>query len=536
MTFTPAMCWAKPNIVFILSDNQSYYEMSCHGHAQVKTPNIDALAKDSVEFTHFYAEPFCSPTRTVLMTGRHAMRSGVFTTISGRSIMHRNDTTLPDILQKNGYHTAIFGKWHLGFSYPYRPQDRGFDEVFIHGGGGVGQMEDYYGNTLFDTTFIHNGKVTPSKGYCTDILFDRAMDYVEHHKDRPFFCFVSTPVTHSPHHGPKELVARLKKEGLTGNVELFGQVMNLDMNIGRMTKKLEELGLADKTLYVFASDQGMSDRGAPHGDNRMSLAHDPAQHAPLFIRLPGGKRYTCDRLTGAVDLFPTFLDYCGIDSPVAMDGMSLLPLLKGGDWPKDRTLIIQCPRSRTATKWKNASVKTERWRFTNGKHLYDIKADPRQKTDVAAQHPEVVNQLTAAYEAFWASMPNQSDTLSRHLLGARECPEVVLNGMDWYKGASPWNKGAFKSNANGAWAVTVLRDGHYTFECRIFPREAGKPMGLTSATLKIGDVEKEVAVDAAATHAMIEVDLKAGNYDLETVLRGSRGKPRGALFVYVTAP
>lgn len=523
----------RPNIVFILSDNQSYYEMSCHGHSEIKTPNIDALAKQSVEFTHFYAEPFCSPSRTVLMTGRHAMRSGVFTTIGGRSIMHRNDTTLPDILRKNGYHTAIFGKWHLGFSYPHRPQDRGFDEVFVHGGGGVGQMEDYFGNTLFDTTFIHNGKVSPSTGYCTDTLFDRAIDYIEQHKDEPFFCFVSTPVTHSPHHGPKGLVARLKAEGMTGNVELNAQVMNLDMNIGRMTSKLDELGLSKKTLYLYASDQGMSDRGAPHGGNRMSLAHDPAQHAPLFVRLPGGTPYVCDRLTGIVDIFPTLLDYCGIAPDVETDGMSLMPLLRGGSWPDDRTLIIQCPRSRNATKWNNASVKTERWRFTNGRELYDIKADPRQKTDVASQHPDVVKKLTAAYEKFWASMPDQNDTLSRHLLGAEECPEVVLNGMDWYKGSSPWNAGAFRRPSNGVWAVTVLRDGLYEFECRIFPRESNRPNGVASATLKIGETQKTVAVDADAKHATIRMDLKAGDYDLETLLEGEGGKPRGALFVYV---
>jgi arylsulfatase B len=529
----PALHAAKPNVVFILSDNQSYYEMSCHGHEQIKTPHIDAFAKQSVEFTHMYAEPYCSPSRTVIMTGRHAMRSGVFTTISGRSIMHRKDTTLPDIMKKNGYHTAIFGKWHLGFSYPYRPEDRGFDEVFIHGGGGVGQMEDYYGNTLFDTTFIHNGKVAPSKGYCTDTLFDQAMDYVEKKKDGPFFCFVSTPVTHSPHHGPKELVAKMKADGMQGNLELFAQVENLDMNIGRMIKKIDDLGLAKNTLVVYASDQGMSDRGAPHGGNRITQAHDPAQHIPFFARLPGAKPYTCDRLTGIVDFFPTVLDYCDIDIPAGGDGTSLMPLLTGGTWPKDRTMVTQCPRSRSASKWKNAVVRTERWRFTNGKKLYDITKDPRQKTDIAAQHPEVVKQLTAAYDEFWASMPDQNETLSRHLLGAEACPEVTLNGMDWYKGASPWNRGAFKSSANGAWAVTVVNDGRYTFDCRVFPREADKPVGRTKAKLKIGDIEKESTIAESATHALFEVDLKAGEYDLETFLSGDKGKPRGALFVYV---
>ncbi len=527
----------KPNVVFVLSDNQSFYEMSCHGHAQIKTPNIDALAKESVEFTHFYAPPYCSPSRSVIMTGRHAMRSGVFTTVGGRSIMHRDAITLPDILKKNGYHTAIFGKWHLGFSYPYRPQDRGFDEVFVHGGGGVGQMEDYYGNTLFDTTFIHNGKVTPTKGYCTDTLFSQAMAYIESHRAEPFFCFVSTPVTHSPHHGPKELVAKLADDGLAGNLQLFAQVMNLDTNIGRIKKKLHDLGIADNTIFIYASDQGMNDRGAPHGDNRLGLAYDPSHHVPFFIRVPGAKPSVCRRLAGMIDFFPTILDLCGIETPDARDGVSLKPLLvKGGEkWPEDRTLIIQCPRGRTSKMWSNASVKTERWRLTNGEKLYDIKADPRQKKDVAKQHPDVVERLRAKYEAYWKEIPAQETTLSRHLLGAKECPEVVLNGMDWYRGATPWHSGAFRGRSNGAWPVTILRDGRYVFECRHYPREANRSAEATHAKLKIGETVRELELENNATFARFELDLKVGDYDLETFLSSAKGKPRGALFVYVSA-
>jgi len=528
------------NFVFILSDNQSFYEMSCHGHAQIKTPRIDKLAKQSIEFIRFYAPPFCSPSRSVILTGQYAMRSGVFTTIAGRSIMHRSQVTLADILKRNGYRTGIFGKWHLGFSYPYRPKDRGFEEVFVHGGGGVGQMEDFYGNTLFDTTFIHNDKVSPSKGYCTDTLFDQAMAYVTKHRNKPFFCFVSTPVTHSPHHGPKDLVAKLKTAGVTGDVELFAQVQNLDTNIGRMIDKLDELALAKNTVLIYASDQGMNDRGAPHGGNRLGLAYDPAHHVPFFVRMPGAKPRVVDRLTGMVDFFPTVLDLAGIKPPNKIDGLSLKPLLTGNlnAWPQDRTLIIQCPRSRTATKWKNASVKTDRWRLTNGDKLYDINADPRQKKDVAKDHPKVVTQLRARYEAYWADLPDQSTTLSRHLLGAEQCPEVVLNGMDWYRGASPWNRGAFRGSSNGAWAVTVTRDGRYTIDCYHYPREAGKPIEVSDqpgrARLKIGEIEKETEIEAGATHARFEIELKAGDYDLETWLPGPKKKARGALFVYIT--
>lgn len=533
----------KPNVVFILSDNQSYYEMSCHGHAQIKTPRIDRFAKEATEFTHFYAPPYCSPSRAVILTGRYAMRSGVFTTIAGRSIMHRSETTLPDIMKKHGYRTGIFGKWHLGFSYPHRPGDRGFEEVFVHGGGGVGQMEDYFGNTHYDTTFIHNGKVTPSKGFSTDTLFNRAMSWVEANRDKPFFCFVSTPVTHSPHFGPKELVAKLKAAGVQGDVGLFAQVQNLDTNIGRMLDHLDKLDLSKKTIVIYASDQGMNDRGAPHGGNRLGIPYDPAQHVPFFIRLPPAQNpgsadrpNVCDRLAGMIDVLPTLLDLCGIEPPEYYDGMSLKNLLLGHnlEHPKDRTLIIQCPRGRTATKWKNASVKTERWRLVDGAKLYDIKADPRQKKNVATSHQQVVKELREKYEAYWADLPDQATTLSRHLLGAKECPDVVLNGMDWYTGSSPWNSGAFRRGGNGAWPVTIVRDGRYVFDCRIFPREADKAMNATHAKVKIGEVVKEQAINTSDTRARIELDLKAGKYDLQTWLTVGK-KTRGSLFVYVTA-
>ncbi|MEK6235231.1 MAG: sulfatase-like hydrolase/transferase, partial [Planctomycetales bacterium] len=464
------------------------------------------------------------------------MRSGVFTTISGRSIMQRDQTTLADALKKHGYHTGIFGKWHLGFSYPHRPRDRGFDEVFVHGGGGIGQMEDYFGNTHYDPTFMHNGVPTPSKGFSTDTLFDRAMSYVETQRNEPFFCFVSTPVTHSPHHGPKDLVAELKAAGVTGDLGLFAQVQNLDSNIGRMLDKLDALGLAKNTIVVYASDQGMNDRGAPRGGNRLGIPYDPAQHVPFFIRVPGAKPGETNRLAGMIDFFPTVLDFCGVSLPDRCDGVSLKPLILGREkeYPADRSLIIQCPRGRTATKWKNVSVKTDRWRLVDGAKLYDVDADPRQKLDVAAEHPAVVTQLRETYEAYWADLPDQATTLSRHSLGAKACPQVVLNGMDWHVGSSPWASGHFRKPGNGKWAVRVERDGRYEFECRHYPREAQKAMGRTHAKIQIGDFVREQEIDPRAECARFEIDLKAGDYDLQTWLQAD-GKSVGALFVYVSA-
>lgn len=243
-----SFAWAAPkSVVFVLSDNQSYYEMGCHGHAAVKTPHIDKLAAESADFHHLYAPNYCSPSRAVILTGRYAMRSGVHDTIGGRSILHKDAVTLPEVLKKAGYHSGIFGKWHLGFSFPYRPEDRGFDEVFVHGGGGIGQMEDYFGNTHFSPTFIHNGEAVPCEGFSTDILFERAIAYIRARKEAPFFCYIPTPVTHAPHRGPADLVAELKQAGVA-NPELMAQIQNLDTNIGKLLAALNEEGLADDII------------------------------------------------------------------------------------------------------------------------------------------------------------------------------------------------------------------------------------------------------------------------------------------------
>gem|GEM_PF-3669075 len=167
----------------------------------------------------------------------------------------------------------------------------------VHGGGGIGQMEGYFGNSHFSPTFIHNGKVTPSKGNCTDVLFERAIAYIRANKTTPFFCFVSTPVTHSPHPGPAALVAELNAAGVTKDTELMAQIQNLDTNIGRLRAALDTEGLADNTLFMYASDQGISDRGAPHGGNRMRLGHDPAHHCPFMIRLPPTQRGNVGRVS-----------------------------------------------------------------------------------------------------------------------------------------------------------------------------------------------------------------------------------------------
>ena len=460
------------------------------------------------------------------------MRSGVHNTVGGRSILHRSETTLADILRQHGYATGIFGKWHLGFTYPYAPQFRGFEETFVHGGGGVGQLEDYFGNTLFDTTFLHQGRVTPSQGYCTDVLFQRAIDWIGDQR-KPFFAFIATPVTHSPHHGPRALVQELQDRGVTGNVELFAQIQNLDTNIGRLLKRIKDLGVRERTIVIYASDQGMNDRGAPHGDVRLGNQYDPAHHVPFMVRMAGVQPGVSQRLAGMLDVFPTLLDLCGIALPENVDGRSLRPLLLGEPgYPESRTLIVQCPRGRDAQKWAKSSVKTDRWRLVDGKHLFDIQSDPHMQHDVAEQYPQEVATLRAEYEAYWDSLAPQETTLSRHVLGSGEVAEVVLNGMDWYQGSQPWHSGHFRKPGNGRWAIEVVADGDYELDVYHFPREAKQAAQAKRARITIGPQSHERAMQLEDQFSRFHVSLARGKYDLQAWLeRGEQ--PTGALFVYV---
>lgn len=538
----------RPNVLLILTDNQSYFELGVHGHERLQTPNIDRLAAQSVDFRNFHAPPFCSPSRAALLTGRYAMRAGVHDTVGGRSILHRNEATLANYLGAGGYRTAIFGKWHLGLSYPYHPLERGFDEVFIHGGGGIGQMEDYFGNNHIDATWDHNGTMVKRKGYSTDVLFSEATRFIDESKSHPFFCFISTPATHTPWQVEPEALARIKARGVTATeneLKLFSMIENIDDNVGRLMSRLDEWGIAENTIVIFATDQGVRERGAPHPRyherrDEDNVAYDVNHQVFCMVRYsPVTRAGINTALTGIVDLTPTILDLCGLPKPGSLDGRSLRPLLTGaGEWEDERTLIVQCPRRRYREKWRNAAVKMGPWRLVGGNKLYDVAADPDQRRNVVADHPDVVARLTDTYERFWETLPSAQETLSRHILGAPQAPDVRLVCMDWYQGASPWHQLHLQRNkANGVWPVEIVSDGRYQFELRWYPREHPTPIGASMATLRVGHVTASQAIDPADDRVVFQLPLERGQYDLESVFLDPTAEEHpewGAYFVYVS--
>ncbi|MBC8877031.1 MAG: arylsulfatase, partial [Planctomycetes bacterium] len=397
-----------PNVILVLTDDQGYGDLACHGNPMIRTPNLDRLHAESVRLTDFHVSPLCTPTRAGLLTGKDPVRLGAWGTTWGRSLPSADAVTLGDVFAASGYQTGCFGKWHLGDSYPYRPRDRGFREVLIHGGGGVGQTPDYWGNDYFDDTYFHNGTPEKFQGYCTDIWFDAAMRFIEANRSGPFFAYIPTNAPHGPFNVAEKYSKLYSDDPNVPNAAFYGMITNIDENMGRLVEKLDALGIAENTILFFMTDNGTAAgfRGGKGFNAGMRGAkgslYEGGHRVPCFIRWPGGGLTgprDVDRLAAHIDVLPTLVDLCGLKTPegATFDGVSLAPLLLGqNDRLADREVFVQFRQSADPPeKWKGA-VMTERWRLVGGRELYDVDQDPGQNRNVAADHPEVVRRLRAA--------------------------------------------------------------------------------------------------------------------------------------------
>jgi arylsulfatase A-like enzyme len=282
-----------PNVVLVLTDDQGYGDLACLGNPILRTRNLDALYGQSVRLTDFHVSPTCSPTRAALMTGRYNNRTGVWHTVMGRSLLRRDEVTMADLFAAAGYRTGIFGKWHLGDNYPFRPQDRGFQEVLCHGGGGIGQTPDFWGNDYFDDTYWHNGVLEKSTGYCTDVWFDAALRFIESNRHRPFFAYVATNAPHSPYR-VAEKYSRLYAGQTVPNAGFYGMITNIDENVGRLMRTLQRLGLEENTILIFMTDNGTA-AGMQGGKGfnagmrgTKGSEYDGGHRVPCFLHWPAG--------------------------------------------------------------------------------------------------------------------------------------------------------------------------------------------------------------------------------------------------------
>jgi arylsulfatase A-like enzyme len=566
--------FSKPNVILIVTDDQGYGDLSCHGNPVLKTPNLDALHGESLRLTDYHVSPTCAPTRSAIMTGHFANRTGCWHTINGRSILRENEVTMAEVFREAGYATAMYGKWHLGDNYPSRAEDKGFTEVYRHGGGGVGQTPDYWDNAYFDGSYHHNGKMEPAEGYCTDVFFSQAKKFIKAQADKqqPFFVYLCTNAPHGPNHSPEKFSAPYSKLAAP-LANFFGMIANIDENVGSLRSFLAENGIADDTIFIFTTDNGTAAGSRIFNANMRAAKgseYDGGHRVPFFLHWPAKGWKTgrdIDRLTAHVDLLPTFIDLLDLPAPkgVNFDGTSIVPLLEGkvGDWP-DRVLVTDSQRVHTPVKWRKSAVMTDRWRLVNGAELYDIKSDAGQETDRAKDYPEIVQRLRNDYEKWWASMePSFSDDCEITLGNPAENP-AVLTAHDWMlpeEKMSPWNHSTIRSQKAerlGAWAVKIETAGRYRIGLRRWPVEADHPIAsdlppgkgvpgvaayrttpgvgfaAKTAKLNIAGKELEAAVPGAdATHVDFEVELPAGVTKLQGTFIAADGSELGSYYAVV---
>ena len=433
---------SKPNIILVMTDDQGYGDLACHGHPYLKTPNLDKLYSQSTRFTDFHASPTCAPTRAALMSGRAPFKNGVTHTILERQRMTLKATTIAQVLKTAGYTTGIFGKWHLGDADPYQPSNRGFDESFIHGAGGIGQ--NYPGtesnppnNGYFDPAIKHNNNTfVRTKGYCTDVFFKQSLAWIKQCSDqkKPFFAYLSTNAPHGPfivadkYKAPylgKGAAAKGKKGKRKDNSAAFyGMIANIDENMGVLMQKLDEWELTENTLLIFMTDNGSSAGNYSCGmKGKKGSANEGGSRVPLFMRLPGKIKPATDiaRLTRHYDLFPTLATIAGATIPdnLELDGRSLLPLIDDpkATWPDRYTVFHQGRWNKKGAagrwgqgntdpdkaKYKGFAVRNEAWRLV-GDALYNIDKDPGETTDAAQQYPEIAATMRKKFDAWWTDV------------------------------------------------------------------------------------------------------------------------------------
>lgn len=571
--FTAVKAGDKPNIIIVITDDQGYGDLGCNGNPYIKTPTLDSFSEDAVCFTNFHVSTTCAPTRGALMAGRHTNRLNVYHTIAGRSLLLEDEIILPQVLGMNGYTSGMFGKWHLGDNYPYRPGDRGFSEVVRHGGGGICQLPDYWGNDYFDDYYWHNEMPEKYEGYCTDVFFNEAMQFIEKNQENPFFCYISTNAPHGPLNVPEHYLDMYSHmDNLPEKQKRFyGMITNIDDNFKRLEKHLDQLGLTMNTILIF-----MTDNGTAYGHRIFNAGmrgskvseYDGGHRVPFMIRWPDGKLTGGKKLGQLVahfDVLPTLVDMLDLDfTPVKpLDGISLKPLLMGKEegWP-NRVLYVDTQREQNLVKYRRYSVMDKDWRLVNGSELYKIKEDPGQSNNIIGQHPEVAARLALAYEQWWESIMAEgvSERYAYIKAGTKYENPVRITSHDLLTGdwGFAWHQygAASASQAAGRWKLEIVSGGDYAISLRRFPRESGlaintsfpaaeKPRrleeampesrnpGFEEAFLYIADFRKTLKINQGDEEVTFKMKLPEGKFDMEAKLVDAEGRIYPAYAVYI---
>ena len=499
----------QPNIVIVMTDDQGFPEISAHGNPILQTPNLDSLHRMSLRLNDFHVAPMCAPTRGQLLTGLDAARNGCINVSSGRGLLRAEVPTMANIFKSSGYTTRVFGKWHLGANYPYRPEDRGFDQTVWFPSSHIGSVPDAWGNDYFDDTYVSNGKPTLFDGYCTDVFFDEAMAFMKNSakSKTPFLSYIATNTPHGPLTPKAEDLAALQavlalpefknmkpklKEQLA---RYLGMVRNIDTNMGRLLKFLAEEKLRENTIVIF-----LTDNGSTHGPRYFNAGMrggktqlwDGGHRVPCFINWPNGNLSTprdINGLTQVQDLLPTLTELCNIQTTATFSGISLAPILRGESTiPTDRMLIINysrmpnfvnypTPFAQSIMRRDHAAVLWKTWRLLEDRELYNLETDPLQKTNLFETHPEVVNKMRSELYRWWDEVGPTANEPQRIIIGSQHENPTRLTACDWLDVfVDQQRQVRLGQQKSGYWLLEVAEDGDYEFELRRWPKDADTPI------------------------------------------------------------
>lgn len=570
----------KPNVIVVITDDQGYGDIGFNGNELIHTPHLDRFFSESIRATNFHVSPTCAPTRGALLTGRYTNRIGTWHTIGGRSLLFEDETILPQVFAENGYATGMFGKWHLGDNYPFRPGDRGFREVVRHGGGGVKQGPDYWGNDYFNDTYWHNGQPRQYEGYVTDVFFEEGLKFIEENQNKPFFLYLATNAPHSPYHVPEKYYRMYEdEEGLLEQQKRFyGMITNIDDNFGRLDRKLQDLGIAENTILIFMTDNGtaagISEKdGTIYGYNAgmrgsKGSEYDGGHRVPFVIRWPDGglsSSRDIDQLLAHIDVLPTLVELAGLrfveNKP--LDGRSFASLLlnDAASWPS-RTIITDSQRELSLVKWRKSAVMDDIWRLVNGKELYNIQEDPGQEKDVATAYPEVAGRLRESYNNWWTSLQEQKVNQRYAYIKAGSPYEnpvrLSAHDMHIYPISNAWHQhGALNAvTRSGVLKIEITQSGKYRVSLRRYPRESGlsfnqhveakeetleisspmpasAPVNLRKATLYLADMGGSKPISGNEEEISFEGYIPAGKYDMIAYLTDNEERVYPSYYTYI---
>ena len=537
----------RPNVILIITDDQGFGDIGYNGNTKINTPNLDNLANESIRFNNFYVSPVCAPTRSSLMTGRYSLRTGVRDTYNGGAIMSSDEITIPEVLKEANYKTGIFGKWHLGDNYPSRPSDQGFDESLIHLAGGIGQVGDitnyFQGNkSYFDPILWLNNKKKKYDGYCSDIFTNEAINFVDKNKSERFFCYLSFNAPHTPLQLPikyYEMYKDLDPEKVSNQDKIimsekdiedakkvYGMVSNIDDNIGRLLKKLDELGISDNTIVIFMTDNGPQQRRYISGLRGLkSDVYNGGIKVPFYLRYPRifTEGQDTDVFSAHIDVLPTISKLCGLNLPDnrIIDGIDLLSNIK----KQNRSFFSYWTR-RLPELYNNVSVQKGDYKLVGNTdynspitdfELFDITKDPYEKNNLIEIKKTKASMLKIEMDSFYNNLIKSKNLIDqpRIIIGTEFENPTILNRND-----AGGERGIWAQNEiYGFWRIKMM-EGKYNFKFKFININQSSGEML----LEIGNktFKKSSIVDNEGYISMNDININKGNYNIIPTFKTDR--------------